>query len=101
MRRAAKVDANQSEVVKTLRSLGCSVHPTHMVGAGFPDLVVGIGGVNILVEVKDGSKVPSARKLTQDEIEWHTAWRGQVCIVESIEDAVELVNSIRRSRGEA
>jgi hypothetical protein len=44
--------------------------------------------VNLLLEVKDGSKPPSARKLTPDEAEWHSAWRGQVVTVKSVAEAL-------------
>ena len=63
MRRAA-VDANQAEIVKALRKVGATVQPLHRVGQGCPDLAVGHGGVNHMIEVKDGSKPPSARGLT-------------------------------------
>jgi hypothetical protein len=56
MRRAARTDSNQTEIVATLRSLGCSVQMLHAVGAGCPDLLIGIDGQNLLLEIKDGSK---------------------------------------------
>jgi len=88
MRRAAAVDANQSEIVKALRGIGATVSLTHRLGEGFPDICVGYHGRNILMEIKDGSKPPSARKLTKPEQAWHDAWRGQVVIVESVDDAL-------------
>lgn len=89
--RACRVDRNQSEIVKALRKVGCTVTPTHTVGDGFPDLVVGRQGVNYLMEVKDGTKSPSARALTTDEHKWHIEWRGLVHIVYSVEDALRVV----------
>lgn len=41
MRRAARTDANQVEIVSALRAIGCSVSDTSGVGGGFPDLAVG------------------------------------------------------------
>lgn len=81
-----KVDSNQREIVKVFRQCGYSVAHTHMVGRGFPDLVIGKHGMNYLIEIKDGSKPPSRRKLTDDEQKWHDHWLGQVAIIESIED---------------
>lgn len=49
-------------------------------------------GANLLVEVKDGSKPPSARKLTKDEEEWHEKWTGQIDIWESIDQAMSALN---------
>jgi len=68
-----------------------SVQPLHTVGKGCPDLLCGVRGTNLLIEIKDGQKVPSARKLTPDEAAWHQSWRGQVAIVESVDDALRLV----------
>jgi hypothetical protein len=83
MRRAAKVDANQPEIVAALRKVGADVTSLAAVGEGVPDLLVGFRGATVLIEVKDGSKPPSARQLTADQIEWHAAWRGGRCVVVS------------------
>jgi hypothetical protein len=91
MRRAARVDDNQSEIVAALRRIGATVQPIHQIGKGCPDLLVGWRGMNTLLELKDGEKVPSKRKLTQDEVDWHEAWRGQVAVVETVEQAIEAV----------
>jgi hypothetical protein len=88
VRRAAKVDANQSEIVTALRRVGCSVQSLAAVGKGVPDLLVGLRSRNYLIEVKDGSKPPSARKLTDDQEQWHRKWAGQVLTVTSAEDAL-------------
>ena len=91
MRRAAKVDGNQSEIVRYLRAMGASVYPTHVVGGGFPDIVVGYRGVNYLFEIKDPSQPPSRRKLTPEELAFHDGWGGQVAVVETVEDCVRVM----------
>ena len=91
MRRAAKVDSNQPEIVAALRGVGCTVQHLHTIGKGCPDILVGKNGANILMEIKDGSLPPSARGLTDDEANWHQTWRGQVCTVNSIEEALGVV----------
>ena len=92
MRRAARTDANQSEIVMALKAIiGVRVQSLAAIGSGCPDLLVGYRGRNYLLEVKDGAKVPSARLLTRAEIEWHIAWPGQVAVVESAEQAVAIV----------
>lgn len=91
MVRARRVDDNQAEIVTALRRLGCTVMSIASVGNGCPDLVVGARGRNVLLEVKDGRKPPSARKLTEAEQEWIDAWRGQVNVVETVDDAIEVV----------
>jgi hypothetical protein len=91
MRRAAKIDANQNEIVKETRRFGASVTITSQLGKGFPDVIVGWKGKNYLWEIKDGSKCPSQRKLTPDEEEWHEAWQGQKAIIESTEQAIQFL----------
>ena len=91
MRRAAKVDSNQTAIVAALRDIGCSVLPMHTLGKGAPDLAVGRDGRTYFLECKDGNKPPSRRKLTEDESAFHRMWRGHLAIVESIEDALRVV----------
>ena len=86
MRRRAKVDQNQSQIVSELRSLGMSVLHTHTLGQGAPDLVVGYRGRNLLVELKDPDKPPSARKLTPDEESFHASWTGSILTATTSEE---------------
>lgn len=89
MRLRARIDRNQPEIVDTFRKLGYSVLHLHQIGKGCPDLLVAKDGVSTLIEVKDGNKPPSARKLTADEAEFHSTWRGSLAIVNSVEDVLE------------
>ena len=89
MRKAAKVDANQEQVVSVLRGYGATVQSLATVGKGVPDLLVGYRGRNFLMEVKDGSKIPSLRKLTPDQEIWHSGWKGSVCVVNTPSEAVK------------
>lgn len=90
-RRAARVDANQSEIVDALRKAGATVTPTHKAGEGFPDLAVGFRGYTYLLEVKDGSKPPSAQKLTKPQERWHGMWRGHKAVVCDVEEALAAI----------
>jgi hypothetical protein len=47
--------------------------------------------LNYLLEVKDGGKPPSKRQLTADEQSWHKNWKGQVNVITSIKEALELI----------
>ena len=91
MRKFARVDDNHAEIAAALRQAGCSVQSLASLGSGCPDLLVGRHNANFLLEVKDGRKSPSKRRLTPDEKDWHEAWRGQVCVVESVNDALWVV----------
>jgi hypothetical protein len=97
MRRAAKIDANQPLIVKALRDAGCTVQHLHGVGQGCPDLLVGFRGRNFLMEIKDPSRKPSERKLSDDEKLWHGAWNGQVQIVETVEEALGVIGDRERA----
>lgn len=88
MRRAARVDENQAEIVAALRAAGASVQVLSAVGQGCPDLLVGFGGENLLFEVKNKSLPPSRRRLTPDEAAWHASWEGVVVVVETVAEAV-------------
>lgn len=90
-RYAAQVDANQAAIVSALRGIGATVAPLHRVGGGCPDLLVGFRGRNLLIEVKDGGKPPSARKLNDLQADWHGGWKGQVAVVEDADAAVAIV----------
>lgn len=89
---AARTDANQSDIVSDLRTVGCSVQSLAMVGQGVPDILVGFRGQNYLFEIKDGNKPPSARRLTSDEDTWHLRWDGQVNVIECTEDALRVLD---------
>ena len=90
MRRAAKVDANQEQVVSALRAAGVLVLSLAALGKGVPDLLCAFHGRLVLLEVKDGRKPPSARKLTPDQEEFHKAWEGvPLYVVENPWDALK------------
>lgn len=83
-RRAAKRDANEKPIIEALRAAGATVE--QLSKKGVPDLLVGFQGHTFLMEIK-GEK----GKLTPDEDTWIAAWRGQVHIVRSVEEALEVI----------
>ena len=88
MRLRARIDSNQPEIALALRQVGCSVEFLHQVGRGVPDLLVyaPMIGKTLLIEVK----VPG-EKLSPDEARWHAAWRGEVYVIDSVEEALACV----------
>ena len=92
---AKRVDQNQAIIVETLRRAGATVTILTQ-GRGVPDLLVGKithGGdaVNLLIEVKN----PMGRcDLTEAEERWIEAWRGQVAICRSPEEALAVLEDI-------
>jgi hypothetical protein len=96
MRVAAKIDANQEQVVLALRAVGATVQTLAAVGKGVPDLLVGYQGKTILLEVKDGRKPPSARRLTEDQLKWHGAWRGgPLAVVDGPDAALRMLGVMK------
>lgn len=96
MRRAARVDANHKEVVEALRGAGAVVQSLAAVGHGVPDLLVGFRGQTILIEIKDAKKPPSERRLTEDQIKWHGAWRGgPVAVVDGVDAALRALGVLK------
>jgi len=93
MRTAARTDKNHAEVVAALRKVGASVQSLASIGKGCPDLLVGYHGILYLMEVKDGTNVPSKQLLTDDQKKWHEAWTGSpVYVVRSIDQALRILN---------
>ena len=90
------IDSNHTEIVDTFRSLGCIVTSTTCVKR-FCDMVVAYKGLYLLVEVKDGEKPPSQRKLTPKEQEYHLEVASVGCkvhIIKSNKEAINLIKSI-------
>jgi hypothetical protein len=88
-RRAARVDDNQPEIVAAFRKLGWSVLIISQL-KNCCDIIVAKCGVTIAVEIKDGDKPPSARKLSKGEQDFKDNWLGQWELIESINDVIEL-----------
>lgn len=86
MRRAAKVDLNQPDIVNALRKVGVSVVSLASIGQGCPDLLAAKGDKAWLIEVK-GPK----GKLTPDQERFILDWAGTVHMVRSVDDALRLV----------
>jgi Holliday junction resolvase len=94
--RAAKIDANHTQVVQALRAAGATVQSLAAVGKGVPDLLVGFQGKTILLEVKDGRKPPSERRLTEAQLEWHGAWRGgPLAVVDGPDAALRMLGVMK------
>ncbi len=91
MRRAARTDDNHGAVIDALRKAGWSVWSTAALGKGFADAIAAKNGRTLLLEIKDGRKPPSARKLTPAETAFHASWPGELYIVESVEAALQAV----------
>ncbi len=92
-RARGRTDANHAEIVKALRQAGCAVCDLSGVGKGCPDLLVSRGFETMLLEVKDGAKSPSERRLTPAQQEFHAMWRGRIAVVTSITEALAIIET--------
>jgi len=87
MRRAARVDANQEQIVSVLRAAGAYVWII-----GLPvDLLVGYKNHTFLVEVKDGSK----KRLTKLQADFFESWcGGTLCRIDCPEAALRMIRVV-------
>lgn len=100
-RYAAKIDANQPEIVEGLRAIGASVESLAKMGRGWPDIAVGYNGINFLLEIANPetrhgqSKVSStdhySKKTNEAQRAWYQSWRGRVDVVFTLAEAVHIV----------
>lgn len=100
LRRAARTDANKAPVVNALRAAGFSVFDLREPA----DLLVGGSGVTLVVEIKDGDKSPSKRRLTKQQREFRETWRGSPLIVvfdgrDAVEKVTDAIHSHSRPVG--
>jgi hypothetical protein len=90
-------DANHADVTRWYEELYCTVHDTHAVGGGFPDIVVKIStkrGPHVaLVEVKtaDGTLRPSQERFVRE-------WGSCVTVVQTRDDVFAHVERVRAGR---
>lgn len=90
MRRAARTDTNHSTIVAAFRKLGCSVLSLASLGRGVPDLLVSLGGITWLVEVK----MPKGKE-TGDQIAFISGWKGCRALVRDLEGVLTVVRSLQ------
>jgi hypothetical protein len=88
MRYAARVDANQEQIVSALRAAGAYVWII-----GLPvDLLVGYRGHTFLVEVKSTAK----KRLTALQADFFNNWAGStLCRVDNAEAALRMIGVIK------
>lgn len=79
-RYAAKIDANQPDIIEGLKKCGISVEfikkPV--------DLLVCCRGETSLMEIKN----PDGGRLTKDQVEFIARWPGKIHVVETLEEAL-------------
>ena len=92
-RYARRVDGNHAEIVRALEQIGVGVLDTSAMGDGFCDIVTFKAGVIRHVEIKNGERPPSARKLTIAQVRAHELARVHGCmihVVTCVDEALRL-----------
>ena len=88
-RRAARTDDNQTEIVRLFRKLGWTVLIISQL-KNCCDIIVSKNGRTVAVEIKDGAKPASSRKLTEGEIKFRDAWQGDYELIICNDDVIRL-----------
>lgn len=83
LRRASRKDANQTRIVKALRDVGVKVYILNEP----VDLLTGFQGTLRAIEVKDGERIPSQRKLKPSQEKFMAEFQG--CPVYKVENVFE------------
>jgi len=88
MRRAARVDATQEQIVSALRAAGAYVWII-----GLPvDLLVGYNNHSFLVEVKSGPR----KRLTKLQADFFENWTGgTLCRIDCPEAALRMIGVVK------
>lgn len=84
--RAAKIDANQTQVVSALKAAGATVQSLARIGNGCPDLLAAKDGRMWLFEVKHGKG-----KTNDLQKRWHIEWNAPVHVVYGPEEALKVL----------
>lgn len=88
-RQAARIDANQPEIVKDLREKGYSVQ------VGMDDILVGLNGVTYWYEIKTGPKA----KIKESQTKLLDEWRGHYKIVWTAEMIISDITAHQKRLG--
>ena len=94
--KARRKDANHNEITRTLLQVGAELLETYQL-PGALDVFVAYRQKWTLLEIKDGTKPPSARKLTEDEqatIARIARTGAPVFVVETVDDALRAIGAI-------
>jgi hypothetical protein len=89
MRKHAKVDLNQVEIVAAIRKAGGRVLHLHQLGGGCADTLVMYHGVLLLMEIKS-----KGGRMTPDEQAFYNEWQECMVVVYSAEEALEALSRL-------
>ena len=90
--RYTRPDDNHNSIVRDLKTIpGLDVIDLHDLGiADVPDLLLGYGGVNYLVEIKNENG-----RLSPGQVEFHRDWPGQKSVARTWDDVLKIIGLMR------
>lgn len=89
-----KKDDNHNDISQLLQKSGFTVIDcSRYDGLGFDLMVKRDNGLIYCIEIKDGNKPPSARKLTQAELHAKEVLKEHFVVLESIENALSFIHN--------
>ena len=100
MKYAARIDDNHGEIREAARKLGAGWVDCYQL-KNFCDGLLVYRGVTVAIEIKDGNKPPSSRKLTEGEEKFKGNWEakgGKYAVIENTEQLTGLLNTIATYR---
>jgi hypothetical protein len=59
-------------------------------------LLCGYRGQNFLLEIKNPAKPKADQQLTDRQKPWHDDWRGQVAVVRTIKEAMQVLGVVSK-----
>jgi hypothetical protein len=88
MRYAARVDANQEQIVSAMRAAGASVTIIKLP----VDLLIGYAGVTCIAEVKDPKSTYGKKGLNKNQRDFQAGWKGgPLALIDSVESGLRLL----------
>lgn len=84
-------DANHNELTQVFTGLGCSVLDLSMVGNDCPDILIGLPGRCVLVELKS-----EKGKLTSGQERFAREWNGPIESCRNVDEAIAIVQKYRK-----
>jgi predicted membrane-bound mannosyltransferase len=90
VRRAAKVDANATQIESALKAAGCTVQSLAPIGRGCPDALAAKDGLMWLFEYKN----PRGKdEVNEAQTKWHIAWNAPVYVVRTPDEALAVIRA--------
>jgi hypothetical protein len=86
-RSRVRKDVNHDLIVEALEQMGVSVLDASKMGQGFPDLVLGVRGRNLLAEIKNPDNYYGRKGGSESQLQFAASWPAPIYLLFTVEDA--------------